>query len=182
MSSEGNSGFRRFLPGLDWTAIIAERKIKDAMDAGEFDDLKGKGEPLHIENDPFTPPEVRAAHRLLKNANALPQWLQMEKDIEREKAAFAPYVERGIRAVSTGKNAASRENIARKFRAEVRERVDTVNTLILKYNELAPASVQRVFAPYSLKRELDALDARIAAILNFGDASGGGQGEKQVAR
>ncbi|MBC8141146.1 MAG: DUF1992 domain-containing protein, partial [Armatimonadetes bacterium] len=86
MSSEGNSGFRRFLPGLDWTALIADRKIKDAMDAGEFDDLKGKGEPLKIENDPFTPPEVRAAHRLLKNANALPQWLQMEKDIEREKA------------------------------------------------------------------------------------------------
>lgn len=157
---------------LDWTALIADRKIKEAMDAGEFDDLDGKGEPLRIEDDPFTTPEMRVAHKLLKNANALPQWLQMEKDIEREKAAFAPYVERGLRAVSHGKNRVSKEHVATRFRAEVRDRVDLVNTLILKYNEVAPGSVQRVFAPFSLKRELATLDEKITALLVEGVTGG----------
>lgn len=152
--------------GLDWTGLIADRRIKDAMDAGEFDDLDGKGQPLRIEDDPLTPPEVRAAHRLLKNANALPQWLQMEKDIVAEKKSFAPYVERGIRAVGTGKNAPSKERIAARLRVEVKERVDTINTLILKYNEIAPASLQKVFAPLSLRREMTALDEQIVAQLS----------------
>ena len=30
-------------PNLDWTQIIAERKIREAIDAGEFDNLPGRG-------------------------------------------------------------------------------------------------------------------------------------------
>ena len=152
-------------PNLDWTALIADRKIKEAMDAGEFDNLVGKGEPIRIEDDPFTPPEVRVAHKLLKNANALPQWLQMEKDIEREREGVAPYIERGLRAVAQGKNQASKARVAARLRSETRDRIDLVNTLILKYNEIAPASCQRVFAPFAMKRELATLDERIEALI-----------------
>jgi hypothetical protein len=41
MSSEGN---------LDWTYTVAERKIQEAMEAGEFDNLPGKGQPLDLES------------------------------------------------------------------------------------------------------------------------------------
>ncbi|MBC7804887.1 MAG: DUF1992 domain-containing protein [Akkermansiaceae bacterium] len=162
MSGQNNGGTVH--PNFDWTALIADRKIKEAMDAGEFDNLVGKGEPIRIEDDPFTPPELRVAHKLLKNANALPQWLQLEKDIERERDAVLPYIERGVRAVTQGKNQASKERIAARFRAEVRDRMDLVNTLILKYNEVTPGSLQRIFAPFAIKRELAALDERIAEL------------------
>lgn len=161
----GNNTSGSVQPNLDWTALIADRKIKEAMDAGEFDNLAGKGEPIRIEDDPFTPPELRVAHKLLKNANALPQWLQLEKDIERERGAVVPYIERGIRAVAQGKNKVSKERIAIRFRAEVRERMDLVNTLILKYNEVTPGSLQRIFAPFAIKRELVTLDERIAELI-----------------
>ena len=151
-------------PNLDWTALIADRKIKEAMDAGEFDNLEGKGEPLRIEEDPFTPVEIRVAHKLLKNANALPQWLQLEKDIERERATVLPYIERGLTAVTRGKNRASREHLAARLRSEVKERIDLVNTLILKYNEIVPPSCQRVFIPFAKGRELATLDERIAGL------------------
>jgi hypothetical protein len=163
MSGQNNGGTVH--PNFDWTALIADRKIKDAMDAGEFDNLAGKGEPIRIEDDPFTPPEMRVAHKLLKNANALPQWLQLEKDIERERAAVEPYIERGVRAVMQGKNQASKERIAERLRAEVRDRMDLVNTLILKYNEITPGSLQRIFAPFAIKRELLSLDDRLAGLM-----------------
>jgi hypothetical protein len=160
-------------PNLDWTALIADRKIKEAMDAGEFDNLEGRGEPIRIEDDPFTPPEMRVAHKLLKNANALPQWLQLEKDIERERGTVAPYIERGLRTVAQGKNQVSKERIALRLRAEVRDRMDLVNTLILKYNEVTPGSLQRIFAPFAIKRELTALDERIAELIGGPAVSGG---------
>lgn len=152
-------------PNLDWTALIADRKIKDAMDAGEFDNLEGKGQPIRIEDDPFTPSELRVAHKLLKNANALPQWLQLEKDIEREREVVMPYIERGLRTISQGKNLVSKERIAIRLRAEVRDRMDLVNTLILKYNEITPGSLQRVFVPFAIKRELATLEERIAELI-----------------
>jgi len=161
-------------PNVDWTALVADRKIKEAMDAGEFDDLAGKGEPLVIEEDPFTPVEMRVAHRLLKNANALPQWIQWEHDIARERESVAPLRERGMRAVRLAKNAPSRERIIARLRSELRDRIDLVNTLILKYNELAPRACQRVFAPFALKRELAAFDDAIAAFLG-----GTGTGQAQ---
>lgn len=166
MSGNNTSGSAQ--PNLDWTALIADRKIKEAMDAGEFDNLEGKGEPIRIEDDPFTPPEMRVAHKLLKNANALPQWLQLEKDIERERETVAPYIERGVRAIAQGKNQVSKERVATRLRAEVRDRMDLVNTLILKYNEITPGSLQRIFAPFAIKRELAALDERIAELIGGG--------------
>jgi hypothetical protein len=49
--------------------IIAERKIKEAIERGEFDDLPGAGRPLDLDDlDPSLPEELRLAYRVLKNA------------------------------------------------------------------------------------------------------------------
>ncbi len=152
-------------PDLDWTALVADRKIKEAIDAGEFDDLEGKGKPLDLEPDPFTPLHLRVANRVLKNARALPEWLQIEKDIEREHAGVAPYRERMFRALRAARNRDARDRIAAQFRAEYRERVDLVNTMILKYGFVAPPAAQRPFPPFNLRAEMARLDADIAAAL-----------------
>lgn len=49
--------------------IIAERKIEEAIERGEFDDLPGAGQPLDLDDlDPSLPEELRLAYRILKNA------------------------------------------------------------------------------------------------------------------
>lgn len=49
--------------------IIAERKIEEAIERGEFDDLPGAGHPLDLDDlDPSLPEELRLAYRILKNA------------------------------------------------------------------------------------------------------------------
>jgi hypothetical protein len=54
---------------MDILAIIAERKIREAMARGELDDLPGKGKPLAMDEDlSGVPEELRIAYKVLKNA------------------------------------------------------------------------------------------------------------------
>ena len=149
-------------PKLDWTELVAERKIQDAMEAGEFDNLPGKGQPLDLDVNPFEPPHQRAANRILKNARALPEWLQLEKDIEREREVLHTSRERARRTLRQARSAATRERIIERFLQEHRERIDLLNTLILRYNYIAPAGAQRTFPTYSIKNEMASLDADLA--------------------
>jgi hypothetical protein len=64
--------------GLD---NIAERKIREAIENGEFDDLPGAGKPLDMEDDSNVPEDLRLAYKILKNADCLPPELELRKEI-----------------------------------------------------------------------------------------------------
>ena len=48
--------------------LIAENKIREAMENGEFDNLPGQGNPVDLSEDEHIPPEYRMAYRIMKNA------------------------------------------------------------------------------------------------------------------
>lgn len=58
----------------------AERHIIDAQRKGEFEDLRGAGEPLVLDDDSHVPVELRTGYRLLKNAGCLPPELEQRKE------------------------------------------------------------------------------------------------------
>jgi hypothetical protein len=60
---------------------IVERKIKEAMERGEFDELPGRGERLKLEDDSHVPEDLRLAYKILKNADCLPPELELKKEI-----------------------------------------------------------------------------------------------------
>ena len=66
-----------------WSVIqsIAERRIAEAQERGDFDNLPGTGKPLRLEDDSAVPEELRMAYRLLKNAGYLPPELADRKEI-----------------------------------------------------------------------------------------------------
>jgi hypothetical protein len=68
---------------------LAEERIREAMDRGEFDDLPGCGEPLELENDSHLPEDLRIAHKILKNADCLPPELQLRKEIHTTQQLLA---------------------------------------------------------------------------------------------
>lgn len=149
-------------PNLDWTGIVAERKIQEAIENGEFDNLELAGKPLNLDENPYETFEQRMMSKILKNAGALPDWMQMEKDILKELDAIGPAKERGLRGVRFAKNAPSRERAVARLRSDYQERVDFVNTLILKYTMCAPAGAQKPFRRLNKKEELAALEQAIA--------------------
>ncbi|MEW6721231.1 MAG: DUF1992 domain-containing protein [Thermodesulfobacteriota bacterium] len=68
---------------MDYMAIIAERKILEAMENGEFDDLPGKGKPLDLSDDPMVPEDLRLAYKVMRNAGCLPPELELHREIIR---------------------------------------------------------------------------------------------------
>ena len=66
---------------MDFFARIAENRILEAIEAGLFDNLEGKGKPLNLEDDSFIPPELKMAYKILRNADCLPPELELRKEI-----------------------------------------------------------------------------------------------------
>lgn len=69
----------------EWSVIgaIAERRIQEAQERGDFDDLPGAGSPLHLEDMSHVPQELRMAYTILRNANCLPPELEERKEIQK---------------------------------------------------------------------------------------------------
>lgn len=53
-------------------AQLAEVRIKEAIDAGEFNNLSGKGQPLDMEGYFSAPSSLRSGFGLLKSASVVP--------------------------------------------------------------------------------------------------------------
>jgi hypothetical protein len=68
---------------MDFFIRIAENRILEAIEAGLFDDLQGKGKPLQLEDDSHVPPELRMAYKIMKMADCLPPELEMRKEVIR---------------------------------------------------------------------------------------------------
>ncbi len=66
---------------MDFFERIAENRILEAIEAGLFENLKGKGQPLKFEDDSHIPPELRMAYKILRNADCLPPELELRKEI-----------------------------------------------------------------------------------------------------
>ncbi len=60
---------------------LAERRIGEAIERGELDDLPGKGEPLELDDDALVPESLRVAYRVLKNAGYLPPEVGLRREI-----------------------------------------------------------------------------------------------------
>jgi hypothetical protein len=105
---------------MDLCQLIAERKIREAIEEGAFDDLEGAGKPLDLSGNPFEDPSDRIAHRLLKNNGLAPTWIEEAKEIEAEFRSLRAEGEAG--------------------KDDLRERVAALNRRIASFNLKAPAT------------------------------------------
>ncbi len=153
---------------FDIIARVAQRKINDAMEEGAFDNLPGRGQPVALDEDTVTPPHLRAANKVLKNAGVLPDWVQALKDLEAERGEVSRFrarleAENRKRRIAL-ENAPAPHAAARQFaewrvksRAEYHRRLKSANDLILKLSLLAPTTVQPP-NPYRIALEMAAFD------------------------
>ena len=107
----------------DWEAAV-EKQIREAMERGDFANLRGVGKPLDLSENPYTPEEWRLAFKVLKDAGAAPGWIEQGKEIRNE-----------LRALSTLLNSQSR------WHHERREKIKTLapNKMIAEYENLTQA-------------------------------------------
>ena len=69
-----------------WESLV-ERQIREAMEGGAFDELPYRGERLPLEDDSAAG-ESAMAHRMLRNAEAAPPWIETDKEARRLMTAL----------------------------------------------------------------------------------------------
>jgi Domain of unknown function (DUF1992) len=138
MSPQRRDADGRWQSDRSWESLV-ERQIREAMDAGAFEDLPFRGQRLPIEDDSAAG-EWAMAHRMLKNAGAVPPWIESDKEARRLLAELAGMLERAPRASTL-----ARDRLRRDYLATVR----AANRAIERVNAEAPTDRQH-------RRPLDA--------------------------
>ena len=60
----------------------ADKKIKEAIASGDFDNLPGKGKPLDLDGYFATTEHLRMGYSILKSADIIPEEMELLKQIE----------------------------------------------------------------------------------------------------
>jgi len=68
---------------------IAQQRINEAVEAGEFDNLPNAGQKLDLESYFALPLHLRMAYSVLKSADCVPQEIELLNDVARIEAALA---------------------------------------------------------------------------------------------
>lgn len=75
---------------FDAIAIVAEQKIREAIEQGLFNNLPGAGSPLQLDDLSHLPPESRMAYTILKNSGYLEPREAMPRMPETELKRTSP--------------------------------------------------------------------------------------------
>src|SRR5450759_3422024 len=152
-----------------------EKQIRQAIERGEFDHLPGKGKPLDLNENPYTPADSRLAYKVLQNAGIAPDWIELDKEIRRESDALRAWLARQaqwqrepraqLNVLSPHQMIVECERLAQareKTGAEYRARAAALNKLIDLYNLKAPTAEShraRIRIKEEIQRFHDACDA-----------------------
>jgi hypothetical protein len=68
---------------------IIEEKIKAAIEAGEFDNLSGRGKPIDLDAYFSTPADLRLGYSVLKSAGCAPPEVELLRELEQLRAQLA---------------------------------------------------------------------------------------------
>lgn len=103
---------RRDPDGVECTApsweSLTERLIREAQEAGEFDELADHGRPLRLEDDRLAG-DMAPAHHVLRNAGASPPWIETDKQLRRQLDAIETLLERARFAPRSARTRLERE-------------------------------------------------------------------------
>ena len=129
---------------------LLDRQIREAAEAGGFDNLPFQGRPLPNDENPYAA-EWGLAYHVLKNAGFAPPWIEADKEV-RELLARRDAI---LARAATG--AAPTESARRRDHAAIGRIVAEVNAAIARVNAEAPSTRQHR-RPVSLEGELARYD------------------------
>jgi DnaJ family protein C protein 28 len=121
-----------------------EELMRRAMEEGKFDNLPGKGKPLHLDHEnPYADPEWELAFRMLKDAGYSLPWIETLRDIENDlesarqelRVAYEGYQVRVSGSSPVGNATVDWERSQSTFK----EKLDALNKRIRLFNLQVPS-------------------------------------------
>ena len=120
---------------------LAERRIEDAMKEGKFNNLRGAGQPIELEDMPIDE-NARAmwwALRIMRQNDFMPEEIRWRKQIDLFREAIARLTDE----------------------SKLPELVNRVNEVVRKLNTLGTNAIRTGMAPLDLEHERTQLRARL---------------------
>jgi DnaJ family protein C protein 28 len=68
---------------MDFDRVI-EKLIRKAQEEGKFDNLRGKGQPLRLDENAFEDPASALVNHMLKDQGFRPEWLEEDLSLRQE--------------------------------------------------------------------------------------------------
>jgi len=125
---------------MDKWENLAEKKIREAMEEGEFANLDGAGQPLNLEENPYEPPELGLVRRLLRNNGFALPWIEERKELQSQldglRTELARHLARDSKASS---RLDSREILLERLKELLGVRIGELNRRIAQFNLKAPS-------------------------------------------
>lgn len=126
-----------------------EEQIRRAIEDGLFENLSGKGKPLHLEDNPYEDPDWHLANKILKDAGFSLPWIEKRKEIEARLAAARTSLgkahARRKTSMECGQSPGEVGSEWRRCKAVFETECAELNKLIFAYNLEAPTpQVQRL--------------------------------------
>jgi Domain of unknown function (DUF1992) len=125
---------------------LIDKQIREAQEAGAFDDLPYQGERIPLVDDSAAG-DWALAYRMLKGSNFAPPWIETDKEIRDLLARRDDVLARAPIASAIGRG---------RDRAELTRIVNAINDAIFRLNHEAPTERQHR-RQLDLDRELEAL-------------------------
>jgi hypothetical protein len=131
---------------------IVGRRIEEAMRAGAFDNLRGKGKPLNLQRNPFVPEEMEMAYAIMERNQIAPEWIDARAAIlravanwrERLRLALAEY-RTTLGAAATAEAQQACEQRWQAERQALSEEMAALNKQILIVNLKQPIARLEIF-------------------------------------
>ncbi|TFK92871.1 hypothetical protein K466DRAFT_581551 [Polyporus arcularius HHB13444] len=156
-----------------WASLVEDR-IEKARQAGHFRNIKGRGQPMaqtYEDKNPFIGREEFLMNRIVQRQGAAPPWVEIQGELESAVFTFREvlkqsWTRRAIRTLTAMHPASLLPKLSladvtsmrdpdweNKERAYHEKAVEELNSLVRKYNGLAPYAVRRAY--YMRAAELD---------------------------
>jgi hypothetical protein len=129
---------------------LLDRQIREAVEAGKFDNLPHQGTPLPNDENPYAA-EWGLAFHVLRNAGFAPPWIEADKEVRALLARRDAILARVATGPSPSENARCRDRIA------LEHLVVAINASIARVNAEAPSPRQHR-RPLALGDELGRYD------------------------
>jgi DnaJ family protein C protein 28 len=145
-----------------WQSMI-DQEIQKMMSVENVEHLPGFGKPLKLDNDTYTPDDMRMAYKIMRDNDIAPEWIALGKDLEAAEQSLHDKLDAVVRSYRGGladslrAAPGTRESIERRWQAAQRTLktlADKYNAQVGTYNLKVPPTVgqRRIF---NLEREIE---------------------------
>jgi hypothetical protein len=146
---------------------LVESRIQEAMAAGHFSRLRGEGRPQRFDNNEDLAGDNWLGFKILRDADLLPEWLMLARDIERAQERLDRIDRRHDELTATVRASGRWESafpaIAR-LRSEYETEARALRRMQDRFNHDAP-SIRLERPAIWVEHHLARLDARVSSPL-----------------